>query len=218
MSIESISLQNSSTVDVSKVLRQTYLLLAMTLSFSALTAFVSYQMALPAPHWLVTLGVFYGLLFLIHVCRNSVLGLLFTFGLTGFMGVTIGPILNSFLAVEGGAALVMYALGLTAFVFFGLSAYVLVSRKDMSFLSGFIIAGFFVLVGAMALSFLADIPGLSLAISVGFVLFSSAAILFQTSAIIHGGETNYVLATITLYVSIYNLFLSLLNLLSASRD
>jgi modulator of FtsH protease len=128
------------------------------------------------------------------------------------MGFILGPILNLYLKMQGGAELVSSAFAMTALVFGGLSAYVLISRKDMSFLGGFLTAGFFVLVGAMLVSFFFQISGLQLAISAGVVLFSALMILYQTSAIIHGGERNYIMATISLYVSIYNLFISLLQL------
>ena len=200
--------------EVSSVLRNTYMLLGMTLAFSALVAFFSMSMGLPRPGLIVTLVGFYGLLFAIHKTQNSGMGLVFTFALTGFMGYTLGFILSAYIGA-GAGDIVFNALAMTALVFFGLSGYALVSRKDFSFLSGFLMAGFFVLLGAMILGFFMSIPGLQLAISAGFVLFSSAAILYQTSAIIHGGERNYVLATVTLFVSIYNLFLSLLNLLTA---
>lgn len=200
--------------EVSSVLRNTYMLLGMTLAFSALVAFVTMSMGLPHPGLIITLVGFYGLLFAIHKTQNSGMGLVFTFALTGFMGYTLGPILSAYIGA-GAGNIVFNALAMTALVFFGLSGYALVTRKDFSFLSGFLMAGFFVLLGAMVLGFFMSIPGLQLAISAGFVLFSSAAILFQTSAIIHGGERNYILATVTLFVSIYNLFLSLLNLLTA---
>jgi len=200
--------------EVASVLRNTYMLLGMTLAFSAVVAFITMSMGLPRPGLIITLVGFYGLLFAIHKTQNSGMGLVFTFALTGFMGYTLGPILSAYIGA-GAGDIVFNALAMTALVFFGLSGYALVSRKDFSFLSGFLMAGFFVLLGAMVLGFFMSIPGLQLAISAGFVLFSSAAILFQTSAIIHGGERNYVLATVTLFVSIYNLFLSLLNLLTA---
>ncbi|MBB2496299.1 Bax inhibitor-1/YccA family protein [Aquipseudomonas ullengensis] len=198
--------------EVSKVLRNTYGLLALTLAFSGLVAFVSQQLHLPHPGFLITLVGFYGLFFLTVKLRNSGWGLLSTFALTGFMGYTLGPILNRYLGMANGAEVISSAFAMTAFVFFGLSAYVLTTRKDMSFLAGFITAGFFVLVAAMLVSVFVEISGLQLAISAGFVLFASASILFQTSAIIHGGERNYLMATISLYVSIYNLFISLLQL------
>jgi len=200
--------------DVSSVLRNTYMLLGLTLAFSAFIAYLSMSMGWPHPGLIITLVGFYGLLFAIHKTQNSGLGLVFTFALTGFMGYTLGPILAAYIGA-GAGDMVANALGLTALVFFGLSGYALVTRKDFSFLAGFLMAGFFVLLGTMLIGFFFQIPGLNLAISAGFVLFSSAAILFQTSAIIHGGERNYVLATVTLFVSIYNLFLSLLQLLTA---
>ncbi|MWV14049.1 FtsH protease modulator YccA [Pseudomonas sp. R-28-1W-6] len=199
-------------LEVSKVLRNTYGLLALTLAFSGLVAFVSQQMQVGHPGIIVTLVGFYGLFFLTMKLRNSSWGLLSTFALTGFMGYTLGPILNRYLGMSGGSEVVSSAFAMTALVFFGLSAYVLTTRKDMSFLAGFITAGFFVLLGAMVAGLFFEISGLQLAISAGFVLFSSAAILFQTSAIIHGGERNYIMATISLYVSIYNLFISLLQI------
>lgn len=198
--------------EVGKVLRNTYGLLALTLAFSGIVAFIAQQMNVGYPNIFIVLIGFYGLFFLTTKLRNSGWGLLSTFALTGFMGYTLGPILNRYLGMANGAEVVSTAFAMTALVFFGLSAYVLTTRKDMSFLGGFIVAGFFVLLGAMIAGIFFQIPGLQLAISAGFVLFSSAAILFQTSAIIHGGERNYIMATISLYVSIYNLFVSLLQL------
>ncbi|MNM61162.1 Modulator of FtsH protease YccA [compost metagenome] len=198
--------------EVSKVLRNTYSLLALTLAFSGVMAFVAQQMRVGYPNVFVVLIGFYGLFFLTAKLRDSVWGLVSTFALTGFMGFILGPILNRYLGMAGGAEVVSSAFAMTALVFGGLSAYVLITRKDMSFLSGFITAGFFVLLGAVVASFFFQISGLQLAISAGFVLFSSVCILFQTSAIIHGGERNYIMATISLYVSIYNLFISLLQL------
>jgi len=204
--------------EVSSVLRNTYGLLSMTLLFSGVVAYVAQQMAVPYPNIFVVLIGFYGLFFLTTKLRNSGWGLLSTFALTGFMGYTLGPILNMYLSMPNGSDVVASALGMTALVFFGLSAYVLITRKDMSFLSGFLMAGFWVLLGAVLASMFFQISGLQLAISAGFVLFSSAAILFQTSAIIQGGERNYIMATIGLYVSIYNLFISLLQLIGFSSN
>ncbi|WP_342622679.1 Bax inhibitor-1/YccA family protein [Pseudomonas alkylphenolica] len=198
--------------EVSRVLRNTYGLLAITLAFSGLMAFVAQQMRVGYPNIFVVLIGFYGLFFLTNKLRDSAWGLVSTFALTGFMGFILGPILNRYLGMAGGAEVVSSAFAMTALVFGGLSAYVLITRKDMSFLGGFITAGFFVLMGAVLASLFFQISGLQLAISAGFVLFSSVCILFQTSAIIHGGERNYIMATISLYVSIYNLFVSLLQL------
>lgn len=200
-------------LETSKVLRNTYALLAMTLGFSGLVAFAAQQAHVPHPGLLLTLVGFYGLYFLTMKLRNSAWGLLSTFALTGFMGYTLGPILNRYLGLANGAELIVSAFTMTAVVFGGLSAYVLVTRKDMSFLSGFLTVGFFVLLGGSIAAMLFHLSVLQLALSAGFVLFSSAAILWQTSEIVQGGERNYIMATISLYVSIYNLFLSLLQLL-----
>lgn len=201
------------------VLRNTYGLLALTLAFSGIVAYFSQQMNMPHPGMMLTLVGFYGLFFLTMKLRNSGWGLLTTFALTGFMGYTLGPILNMYMGLPNGGSIISSAFAMTAFVFTGLSAFVLITRKDMSFLSGFITVGFFVLLAAMIAGFIFNISGLQLAISAGFVLFSSAVILFQTSSIINGGERNYIMATISLYVSIYNMFISLLSILGfASRD
>jgi len=206
-------------LEVSRVLRNTYSLLALTLAFSGLTAFISQQMHVGYPNVFVVLIGFYGLFFLTNKLRDSAWGLVSAFALTGFIGFLLGPILNRYLGMQGGAEVVSSAFAMTALVFGGLSAYVLITRKDMSFLGGFITAGFFVLLGATLASIFFKISGLQLAISAGFVLFSSVCILFQTSAIIQGGERNYIMATISLYVSIYNLFISLLQIFGImSRD
>ena len=159
--------------DVSRVLRNTYALLAMTLAFSGLVAFVSQQMRLPYPNIFVVLIGFYGLFFLTVRTRDSGWGLVSTFALTGFMGYTLGPILNMYLGLPNGGSVIASAAGMTALAFFGLSAYALISRKDMSFLSGFLMAGFWILLGAVVLSFFVQISGLQLAISAGFVLFAA---------------------------------------------
>ena len=201
------------------VLRNTYGLLALTLAFSGVVAYFSQQMNMPHPGMMLTLVGFYGLFFLTMKLRNSGWGLLTTFALTGFMGYNLGPILNMYMGLPNGGSIISSAFAMTAFVFTGLSAFVLITRKDMSFLSGFITVGFFVLLAAVIAGFIFNISGLQLAISAGFVLFSSAVILFQTSSIINGGERNYIMATISLYVSIYNMFISLLSILGfASRD
>ena len=206
------------SVEVNRVLRNTYLLLGMTLAFSALTAMISMAMNSPYPGVIITLAGFFGLLFAIHKTAHSSLGLLFVFLLTGFMGFTIGPVLNAYLSLANGPSLVASALGTTAAAFVGLSAFALVTRKDFSFLSGFLVVGFFVLMGAVVLGLFFDLSAFSVAISCGFVLFASAAILWQTSAIVHGGETNYIHATVTLFVSFFNLFMSLLHIFGVMGD
>jgi len=197
-----------------KVLRNTYALLAMTLLFSAGCAGAAMWLNLPQPGLIVTLVGYFGLLYLTHKLSHSVYGILAVFALTGFMGLTLGPILSFYLkAIPNGHALVMQALGGTGLIFAGLSAYALTTRKDFSAWGGLLMAGVLVafLAGIGAAVF--SIPALSLAVSAMFILLMSAMILFQTSLIIHGGETNYILATVSLYVSIYNLFLSLLQIL-----
>ena len=200
-------------LDTNKVLRNTYALLSMTLLFSALTASVSMALNLPHPGILITLAGYFGLLFATAKFRNSSLGLVFVFALTGFMGYTLGPILNSYLSLANGSQIVMTAFMMTGVIFLGLSGYALTSKKDFSFMGTFLMVGILVgfLAGLGAVFF--DIPGLALAVSAMFVLLMSGLILYETSNIIHGGETNYIMATVTLYVSIFNLFSSLLHLL-----
>ena len=203
-----------SVLATNKVLRNTYALLALTLLFSAATAGIAMVMNVaPMSPWLVLIGYF-GLLFATTKTSDSALGLVFVFALTGFMGFTLGPIINIYLTVfSNGSQLVMMALGGTGVIFLGLSGYALTSRRDFSFMGGFLMVGILVafLAGLGALFF--QIPALSLAVSAMFVLLMAGLILYQTSQIIHGGETNYILATITLYITIYNLFTSLLHLL-----
>ena len=204
-----------SVLATNKVIRNTYTLLSLTLVFSAVTAGVSMALNLPHPGLLLTLVGYFGLLFLTSRFRNSALGLAFVFALTGFMGYTLGPILNVYTSLPNGNQLVMTALGATGVIFLSLSGYALTSRKDFSFMGAFLMVGILVafLAGIAAMFF--SMPGLSLAVSAMFVLLMSGLILYETSQIIHGGETNYIMATVSLYVSIYNLFLSLLHLLGA---
>ena len=205
---------SAQAASVNKVLRNTYALLAMTLLFSAVTAGAAMAMGIERMNILVFFIGAYGLMFLVHKTANSAAGLLATFAFTGFMGFTLGPILTAYMALPNGPALIMNALAMTGLTFVGLSAVALVTKKDFSFLGNFLMAGAIVLILAMVAGLIFQIPALMLMVSAGFVLFASAAILFQTSEIVHrAGETNYILATITLYVSIYNLFISLLSIL-----
>ena len=201
-----------------KTLRNTYGLLSLTLLFSAFTAGMSMAFNLPHPGLIITLVGFYGLLFLTHKFKNSSAGILCVFALTGFMGLTLGPILSAYMNMANGASLIMSALGITGLSFLGLSAYALVSKKDFSFLNGFITVGFFVLLFAVIAGIFVKMPALQIFISAGFALFSAAVILLQTSEIVRGGETNYIMATVNLYVSLYNMFISVLSLLGMSRD
>lgn len=204
-----------SVIETNKMLRNTYGLLAMTLIFSAAVAGVAAMFQLPYPGMIVTLVGYFGLLFLTTKLRNSSWGLVSVFALTGFMGYTLGPIISHYAALPNGDQIVMQALGGTGLIFIALSAYAIKSQKDFSFMGGFLFVGILVaFVAGLAAVFL-EMPGLSLAVSAMFVLLMSGLILYQTSQIINGGETNYIMATVTLYVSIYNLFLSLLQLIGA---
>jgi modulator of FtsH protease len=215
----------SAAMSTNKVLKNTYLLLSMTLLFSAVMAGLS--MALNTPY-IVSLGTSIAALvmlwFVVPRTANSAAGIFVVFAVTGLLGFGLGPILNHYLALPNGSQLVMMAMGGTAAIFLALSAYVMTTRKDFSFMGGFLMVGILVAfltaivtLGASLMGY--PMPGLSLAVSAMFVLLMSGLILYQTSEIIHGGETNYILATVTLYVSIYNLFTSLLHLLGfASND
>ena len=206
-----------SILSTNKLIRNTYTLLSLTLLFSAVTAGISMRVAIPAiNNPIVFLVGYFGLLFLTTRLRNSAWGLVSIFALTGFMGLTLGPILNFYIhAYANGGQLVMTALGGTGVIFLGLSGYALTTRKDFSFIGGYLFVGILVafLAGIGALIF--HLPSLSLAVSAMFILLMSGYILFQTSMMINGGETNYIMATIGLYVAIYNLFLSLLRILAA---
>jgi modulator of FtsH protease len=206
------------TLPANKVLRNTYALLAMTLMFSTATAGISIALNLPHPGILITLVGYFGLLFLTTKFRDRALGLVFVFALTGFMGLTLGPIVAAYLSLPNGPQVVALALGGTAAVFTGLSAYAVVSRRDFSFLGGMLTAGIIVaFLGGLVAYFFA-LPALTLAVSAMFTLLMAGLILFETSQIVNGGETNYIMATVTLYVSIYNLFLRLLQLLGFANN
>jgi modulator of FtsH protease len=208
----------SSALATNKVLRNTYLLLGATLGFSALMAGVAMAINM-RPLGLVTLLVYFGLLFAVTKTQNSAWGILWTFALTGFLGLTLGPILNLYLTMlPNGSQIVMTALGTTAVAFVGLSAFAISSKRDFSFLGGFLTIG---AIGAFVLGLVAyffNMPTLSLVVSGLFLIVSGGLMLWQTSEIVRGGETNYIRATVTLYVSIYNMFLSLLHLLGMSSD
>ena len=199
-------------VAASSVLRNTYLLLSLTLGFAALTAGLSMAFNLPHPGILLTLAGYFGLLYLTSRFRNQALGLVFVFGLTGFMGYTLGPVLNAYLGMSGGPQTVMTALAATAITFVGLSGYALTTRRDFGFLGGMLFVGILVAFLAGLGAVLFEMPALSLAVSAMFVLLMSGLILFETQQIVRGGETNYIMATVTLFVSIFNLFTSLLHL------
>ena len=201
-----------SVLATNKVIRNTYLLLSLTLAFAAVVAGVAVALKLPHPGILLTLVGYFGLLFAVHKLKDSGLGILAVFGLTGFMGYTLGPIVSRYLGLPNGGEVVMQALGATAVLFIGLSGYALTTRKDFSFMGGFLTVGVLVAFVAGLAAVFFEIPALSLTVSAAFVLLMSGLILYETSNIIRGGETNYVLATVTLFVSIFNLFTSLLQL------
>ena len=208
------------SADVKRVLRNTYALLAMTLLFSAGVAVATLTLKLPAPGLVVTLVGYFGLLFAVHKLQNSGWALPAVFALTGFMGYTLGPLLTHSLALPGGAQTVTLALGATGVTFLALSSYVLLTRRDFSFMGGFLFVGMVIalLAGIAAMFF--QMPALGLAVSAMVALLSAGLILFETSRIVNGGETNYVMATVSLYVSVFNLFTSLLSLfgLGGSSD
>jgi len=204
---------------VNKTLKNTYMLLALTLLFSSMTAGLSLAMNWPFMGIIPTLVGMYGLMFLTHKFANSSLGLLFVFAFTGFLGLTMGPTVNFYLhSMSNGSQIVMTAMGGTGIIFLGLSAYVLTTQKDFSFMGGMLMTGILVAIIASLANIFLKIPALSLAISSIFILLSSGLILYQTSEIIHGGETNYIRATVTLFVSIYNIFSSLLHILGIFGD
>jgi modulator of FtsH protease len=211
-SVGSIGIE--SAISTNKVLKNTYMLLGMTLVFSAITAGISMAMGLGQGMAMILMLVGFGLLFVVHKMADTSKGLIAIFAFTGVMGASIGPMLNHYLAMAGGPALVMQALGGTAVVFFGLSAYALTTRKDFSYMGGFLMVGLLVAVVAMIANIFLAIPALSLTISAAVVMIMSGLILFDTSRIINGGETNYIRATVSLYLDIYNLFIHLLSLLS----
>lgn len=214
--IQVISRKGESLISTNSVLRNTYLLLGSTFIFSALMAFVAVSARVsPMSPLLMIVGI-YGLMFLTQYLRNSPWGLVSCFAFTGFLGYTLGPLISMYLVTfSNGGQLVATALGATGIIFFALSAYTLTTQKDFSYLGGFLFVGIMVAFLAMIGNLFFQIPGIQLAISAVFVLISSGMILFQTSLIINGGERNYIMATVSLFVAIYNLFVSLLHILSA---
>jgi modulator of FtsH protease len=205
-----------SILATNKVLKNTYLLLSITLIFSAAMAGLSIYMNFPPMHWIIQLGGMIGLLMLTNVFKNSALGLVCVFAFTGFMGLTAGPTVNLYLsAFTNGAELVMTAAGGTGVIFLGLSGYVLTTRKDFSFMGGFLFIGLIVIVLASLANIFFQIAAMQLALSAMSILLFSGYILYDTSKIIHGGETNYVMATVSLFLDIYIIFMNLLHLLGA---
>lgn len=210
---ETLASGYSASDEARKVLRNTYALLAMTLVFSAGVAGVAMALNLPHPGILITLVAYFGLLFAVEKTKNSGLGLVFVFALTGFMGYTLGPIVSMYAQLPNGNSIIMMALGTTGAIFLGMSAWVLSTGKDLSGMGKTLMVGIIVAFVLGLGNIFFQIPALALAVSAMFVVLMSGLIAYQTSAILHGGETNYISATVTLYVAIYNLFLSLLQIL-----
>ena len=214
--------RQSPVVSTNKVLRNTYFLLSMTLIFSA--AMAGFAIASDAPYmgW-IPLLVAFGLLFAISKMRNSVWGILLVFAFTGILGYSLGPVINLYLQTPAGTQTVMTAAGLTGVIFLSLSCYTLVTQKDFSYMGGFLMTGLWVVIGCIVLMIFGGLMGfdvtlLNLTISAAIVIIMSGLILYETSQIVHGGETNYIMATVSLYLSIYNLFTSLLFLLGFNDD
>lgn len=196
-----------------RVLRNTYLLLSACLTFSAITAGTTAALGLPSPGIIITLVGYFGLLFAVTKYRDQGMGVGFLFALTGFMGYTLGPIISQYLNMPNGAQTVMLAFGGTASIFVALSAYALTTKRDLTMMGGFLTIGILVAFLASLAGLFLQIPALSLTVSAVFVLLMSGMILYETNNIVRGGETNYVMATLSLFVSIFNLFTSLLQLL-----
>ena len=205
-------------ISINKVLKNTYILLGMTLAFSALTATIATMMQIGATASLVLMLVGFGLLFVVSKNADSSKGLFWVFMFTGVMGASLGNMLNNYLSLANGPALIMQALGTTAIIFFALSGYVLTSRKDFSFMGGFLMAGMIAVIIAMVANIFLQIPLMQVVISSVVVLIMSGMILFDTSRIINGGETNYIRATVSLYLNLFNMFVHLLVLLNILDD
>jgi modulator of FtsH protease len=206
--------RQESALATNKVLRNTYMLLSLTLIFSGLTAGFSMLMQLPPMTSLISLGGAFLLIWLVlPKVANSAAGIGVVFAVTGLLGLGLGPTLNYYTAIANGSQIITLAFGGTGVIFIGLSAYVLTTKKDFSFMGGFLVAGFLVVILASLANIFLTIPALSLTISAAVILIMSGFILFDTSRIINGGETNYIMATIGLYLSLYNIFVSLLHIL-----
>jgi modulator of FtsH protease len=205
----------TSVLQTNKVLRNTYMLLAMTLTFSAICSGITAAMNISPGMALGMNLAALVMIFFLNKASQSSMGILFVFAFTGLLGGSLGYTLNFYAGMQGGSELIMQAFGATALVFFGLSGYVLTTKKDFSFMGGFLIVGLIVAVVASLANIFFQIPALSLAVSSAIVFIMSGFILYDTSRIINGGETNYIRATVSMYLNIYNLFTSILHLLGA---
>lgn len=205
-----------SALATNKVLRNTYTLLSMTMLFSAAMAAISVFVESGPGTYLISVMGAMGLIWLVLPrTANSGAGVGVVFAITGLMGFGLGGVLNQYLALSNGSQLIMTAMGGTGVIFLGLSAYALTTRRDFSFLGGMLFVGMLVILVAALANIFLDIPAMTLAISSVIIILMSGFILYDTSRIIHGGETNYIMATVSLYLSIYNIFISLLQILGA---
>lgn len=210
-----VSNTTPSVLSTNKVIRNTYMLLALTILFSAVTSAISMSFNIVMPFWIVILGYF-GLLYLTSATANSAMGLISVFAFTGFMGLTLGPMLNYYIeGFSNGPELIAAALGSTAVIFFALSGYAMTTKKDFSYLGGFLFVGITVAILASLVGIFFPVPAVQLAVSAAIVLLMGGYILFETSQLMNGGQTNYIMATVSIYVTLFNLFINLLQILSA---
>lgn len=217
--ITNVRTASSAVVSTNKLIRNTYMLLSLTLLFSAVTASVSVMLRMPPMTYLVSVGIAFALMWLVLPrTADSASGLGVVFAITGLLGFALGPILSMYLKLPHGPQLVATALGGTGIIFLGLSTYALTTRRDFNFMGGFLFVGMLVVLGASLANIFLAIPALSLAMSAVVVMLMSGFILFDTSRMVHGGVDNYILATVGLYMNIFNLFISLLQLLGITRD
>ena len=209
-----VSRPRLSALEANKVLKNTYMLLSATLAFSAVMAMVSMYINMPPMAYIISVIAAMVLgMFVLPKTANSSAGVGVIFLITGLLGFGLGSILTVYLAMTNGPQIIATALGGTGIIFLGLSGYALTTKKDFSFLGGFLFAGMMVVVLAIIASLFIQIPALTLTISAAIIMLMSGLILFDTSRIINGGETNYILATFSIFLSLFNIFVSLLNIL-----
>ena len=214
-----VTRSQESVLATNKVLKNTYMLLSLTLLFSAVTAWISMQVL---PSRGMSLGAMFGAMaliwFVLPRTANSTAGIAVVFGITGLLGFSLGPMLSYYLQLGNGGQIVATALGGTGVIFLALSGYVLTTQKDFTFMGGFLMTGMIVLLVALLANVFLNIPAMSLALSAGIIMIMSGFILYDTSRIVRGGETNYINATVGLYLNIYNIFTSLLHILGIFGD
>ncbi len=209
-----VTRSSGSVLETNKVLKNTYSLLSITLLFSGIMAAISMSFNVPyGASMISSIGALVLVWFVLPRTANSSMGIVVVFAFTGLLGFGLGPILNNYMAMENGARVISLSLAGTGIIFLGLSGYALTTKKDFSFLGGFLVAGMIMVIIAMVANMFLGFSGLSLAISSVVIMIMSGFILYDTSRIINGGETNYIMATVGLYLSIYNIFVSLLHLL-----